>query len=140
MQLHQLKPTQKQKKEKRVGRGGKRGTYSGKGTKGQKARAGHKIRPASRDLLIRIPKLRGFKNKPIKSKPFSINVGDIESKIKENIITKEILADYGLISNPKKGVKILSDGEIKRPLIFKGFKFSAKAKQKIEAAGGKAET
>lgn len=123
-----------------MGRGGKRGTYSGKGTKGQKSRTGHKIRPASRDLLIRIPKLRGFKNKPIKSKMISINVGKIESKVKESVITKDVLVNYGLISNPgRKEVKILSDGEVKRPLIFKGFKVSAKAKQKIEAAGGKVE-
>ncbi|MBI5401341.1 50S ribosomal protein L15 [Candidatus Wolfebacteria bacterium] len=139
MQLYQLRPLQKQKKEKRVGRGGKRGTYSGKGTKGQKARAGHRIRPASRDLLIRIPKLRGFKNKSIKSKMISINVGDIESKVKENVITKDVLVNYGLISSPRKEVKILSDGEVKRHLMFKGFKFSKKAKEKIETAGGKIE-
>lgn len=64
MQLHELKPIHLNKTEKRVGRGGKRGTTSGKGTKGQSARTGHKIRPAVRDLMQRIPKLRGVKNKP----------------------------------------------------------------------------
>lgn len=60
MQLHQLKPLHPNKRPKpRVGRGGKRGTYSGRGQKGQRARAGHRIRPASRDLLQRLPKLRG---------------------------------------------------------------------------------
>ena len=63
MRLHELKPFHPNKSHKRVGRGGKRGTTSGHGTKGQKSRAGHKIRPAERDLIQRLPKLRGFANK-----------------------------------------------------------------------------
>ncbi len=63
MQLYELKPSHKNKKHKRVGRGGKRGTTSGGGTKGQKSRAGHRIRPAERDLIQRLPKLKGFNNK-----------------------------------------------------------------------------
>jgi len=59
MQLHQIQPIHKLKKKKRVGRGGKRGTYCGRGIKGQKARAGAKIRPEIRDLIKRIPKLKG---------------------------------------------------------------------------------
>ncbi|KKU11931.1 MAG: hypothetical protein UX16_C0001G0027 [Parcubacteria group bacterium GW2011_GWB1_45_7] len=62
MQLHELKPTTVNKGKKRIGRGGKRGTYSGKGMKGQKSRAGRRIRPAIRDLMQRTPKLRGAKN------------------------------------------------------------------------------
>ena len=57
MQLHQISPKLKLKKKKLIGRGGKRGTYSGRGMKGQKARAGRKIRPASRDLIQSLPKL-----------------------------------------------------------------------------------
>lgn len=64
MQLHELQPLHPAKNEKRIGRGGKRGTTSGRGTKGQKARSGHRIRPAERDLIQQLPKLRGFKNKP----------------------------------------------------------------------------
>lgn len=64
MQLHELQSLHPNKKEKRVGRGGKRGTYSGRGVKGQSSRAGHRIRPAERDLIQRMPKLRGFANKP----------------------------------------------------------------------------
>ena len=64
MQLHEIQPLHENRKEKRVGRGGKRGTTSGRGTKGQRARAGHRIRPAERDLIQRLPKLRGFANKP----------------------------------------------------------------------------
>lgn len=139
MQLHELKTTTKEKKEKRVGRGGKRGTYSGKGTKGQKARAGHRIRPAIRDLLIRIPKLRGFANKPVYDKVITLNIKDIEKKIKENSITKEILVSAGLAKKSDKQIKILSTGEIKRPLNIKGILVSKKTREKIEAAGGKVE-
>jgi len=63
MQLHQVKPSHKTKTKKRVGRGGKKGTYSGRGIKGQKARAGAKLKPAIRDLIKKIPKLRGYKFK-----------------------------------------------------------------------------
>lgn len=66
MQLHEIQPFHKNRDKKRVGRGGKRGVTSGRGTKGQRARAGHRIRPAERDLIQRLPKLRGFKNKPRK--------------------------------------------------------------------------
>ena len=62
MQLHQLKPDHSRVTEKRIGRGGKRGTYSGRGTKGQHARSGHRIRPAERDFIQRLPKLRGVGN------------------------------------------------------------------------------
>ena len=62
MQLHEIKPTHKLKTKKRVGRGGKKGTYSGRGVKGQKSRAGAKIRPEIRDLIKKMPKKRGYKN------------------------------------------------------------------------------
>ncbi|PIR97790.1 MAG: hypothetical protein COT89_02670 [Candidatus Colwellbacteria bacterium CG10_big_fil_rev_8_21_14_0_10_42_22] len=72
MNLHEISPIHKNKSKKRIGRGGKRGTYSGKGMKGQKSRAGHKIRPASRDLIQQIPKLRGSKNKGPRGKTKTI--------------------------------------------------------------------
>lgn len=142
MQLHQLKPKNKNKNKKRVGRGGKRGTYSGKGQKGQKSRAGRRIRPAIRDLIMRLPKLRGFKNKSLKTRNISVNISDIEKKIfskgiKENFITMEILVKHGLIRKSEKSVKILAEGELKHPIIIKGLKVSKKAKEKIQAAGGK---
>lgn len=59
MQLHELQPKHKLKKQKRIGRGGKRGTYSGRGIKGQKSRAGRKLKPAIREFIKRYPKLRG---------------------------------------------------------------------------------
>ena len=68
MQLHEIKPVHKNESRKRIGRGGKRGTYSGKGMKGQKSRAGKKIRPAVRDLIQRTPKLRGSGDKTAKQR------------------------------------------------------------------------
>ncbi len=63
MQLHELKPIHKRKQPKKIGRGGKRGTYSGKGMKGQKSRAGARMQPIIRELIKRYHKLRGYKNK-----------------------------------------------------------------------------
>jgi len=63
MQLHELKHSNSNNSKKRVGRGGARGSYSGKGMKGQKSRAGKKIRPAIRDLMQRTPKRRGIADK-----------------------------------------------------------------------------
>lgn len=77
MQLHTLKPLHSGRSKKRIGRGGKRGTYSGRGQKGQKSRAGRKIRPAMRDLIQRIPKLRGAGNRRKSRK------SNIRPKIKE---------------------------------------------------------
>lgn len=127
MQLNQLRSNFKRKKEKRIGRGGKRGTTSGRGTKGQKSRAGHRIRPAERDLLIRIPKLRGYKNRPIRPKPKIINVGDLDKLVKGDKINKETL---GL------KIKILGGGEVKKAFMAEGLKISKSAKEKIIKAGG----
>jgi large subunit ribosomal protein L15 len=136
MQLHQLQPTIKSKNKKRIGRGGKRGTYSGKGQKGQKARAGHRIRPAERDLIQRLPKLRGYKFKAFRPKPAILNLSDLEKKIKGDIINRETLLQAGLIKKTAQSVKILANGEIKKPFKIEGIKISESAKKKIEAAGG----
>lgn len=138
MQLHELKPIHKSKSKKRVGRGGKRGTYSGKGTKGQKSRAGHRIRPAERDLIQRLPKLRGFKFKPLEAMSLVINVGDLEKKIKGNIINRQIFIESGFLGkNDKRRIKILGDGEVKKAFHVEGCEISSRAREKILAAGGK---
>lgn len=134
MQLHQLQPEHPlQDKKTRVGRGGKRGTTAGRGTKGQKSRSGHRIRPAERDYLQRLPKKRGYKNKSLKEKlglkPAIINVGDLEKFVKGNLINVKVLPN----------TKILGDGELKKSYTIKGVPMSASAKKKIEAAGGKIE-
>lgn len=139
MQLHELKPTQKIKSRKRVGRGGKRGTYSGRGMKGQKSRAGHRIRPAERDLIQRLPKLRGSKFKPLKSKPVIINIGNLAAKVKSNIINRQTLLQAGLIRKSDKQIKILGlkKGEIKQAFQIDGLEVSKKLRKAIEASGGR---
>ncbi len=125
MQLNNLQNSTK-RKIKRVGRGGKRGTFSGRGTKGQKARSGRRIRPAERDLIIRTPKLRGYKNKPIKLSLPVINVGDLEKRVAGDVINRETLGSF----------KILGNGEVKRAFTVEGLRVSKSAKAKIKKAGG----
>ena len=134
MQLHEF--TIKKKQKKRRGRGGKRGTYSGRGQKGQKSRAGRRIRPALRDLLIRIPKLRGFKNKPLKDKPVVLSIADL-AKLKGTDITIATLKEAHVLSKNFGGtVKILGTGTIGQALNVKGIDVSSSARKAIEAAGG----
>jgi large subunit ribosomal protein L15 len=142
MKLHGLSSIQK--KTQRIGRGGKRGSYSGRGVKGQKSRAGRRIRPAERDLIIRLPKLRGFRNKEKSEKPEVFNIGELSSalasfaKAKEPIIvTKEFLKTAKVLSKRSRGeVKILGNGEITFPISVSGISVSESAKKKIEKAGG----
>ena len=136
MQLHQLKPIHKNKSRKRIGRGGKRGTYSGRGLKGQKSRAGRRIKPATREILSRLPKLRGVKFRTLKPKVKIINLGDLERKLEGDIIDRRVLIESGLIKKSDEEIKILSEGELTRAFKVSGFKVSKKAREKIEKAGG----
>ena len=143
MQLHNIKSKKKKQPRPRIGRGGKRGTYSGRGQKGQRSRAGRVIRKAERDLIIRLPKRRGFRNKPKSDKPMVFNVADLIKKIKpaikekNQIIDLKFLQGIGILSRRFKGeVKILGTGNIDTPVVFKGLKVSKSAKIKIEKAGG----
>lgn len=139
MQLHQLQPKYKAKGKKRIGRGGKRGSYSGKGQKGQKSRAGHRIRPAERDLIQRLPKLRGFKFKSLKSERVIIKIGDLAKKIEGNIINRQVLLQAGLIRKSDGKIKILGSKKetVSRPFQIEGLEISKKLKNIIEAAGGR---
>ncbi len=144
MQLHNLISIEKRKSKKRVGRGGKRGTYSGRGIKGQKSRAGRRIRQAERDLIIRLPKKRGFKNKPTSPKSLVLNLKTVIAKLnpipkkeKPAIIDRNLLSQAGLIPKKYKGdIKILGNHDIKIAVALKGLKFSKSVKIKIEKAGG----
>ena len=137
MQLNELQPKNAlRKKQKRVGRGGKRGTTAGRGQKGQRARSGHRIRPAERDLLIRIPKLRGIKNKSIADSVCIVNVGELARMFPGGAVNKQAFIDLGLIKAKSVRVKILGMGEVKKALTVEGIELSAEAKKKIEAAGG----
>lgn len=135
MQLHNLKPKHESQKEHRIGRGGKRGTYSGRGIKGQKARAGAKIRPHERELLKKIPKLRGYKFKSFRQKPAIINLKDIERVFTgASVITPRALYEKGLMPKIKgrfPRVKVLSVGDTKKKFVFKNIMFSRAARKKV---------
>jgi len=135
MQLHNLKNPLK-RKIKRIGRGGGRGTTSGRGQKGQRARAGHRIRPAERDLLMRLPKLRGVKNKPRLLPARILNVGDLARFAEGKALNRETLLKKGFIGDRRERVKILGGGELKSAFNVSGIPVSLSAKAKIEKAGG----
>lgn len=140
MQLHELKPKTKNKPRKRIARGGKRGTTSGRGTKGQKSRTGHKIRPALREFLKKIPKQRGVKNVVISQKPQAVNIEKLEIHFKDgDKVNPQVLLEKKLVK-PTKGqlpeVKLLGDGNITKKLLVENCQISETAKEKIEKAGG----
>lgn len=120
MQLHQLKRTNPNTSARRVGRGGKRGKTSGRGTKGQKARAGHKIRPEVRDVIKKLPKLRGYSFKAFREKSSPVNVSALAA-FEGEVVTPKLLAERGLVRS-RKGklprVKILGSGDIDRALTI----------------------
>ncbi len=139
MQIHQVKRTIKKKRDKLVGRGGKRGAYSGRGQKGQRQH-GVRVRPYLRDIIKRLPKKRGYRFVSIQEKPVVVNLKILEKKFKEGEkITPKILVEKGIIGL-KKGrvpeVKLLGTGEITKKLLVAECQISAPARQKIEKAGG----
>jgi large subunit ribosomal protein L15 len=141
MQVHQIEF--RLKKDKRIGRGGKKGSYSGRGIKGQKARAGHRIRPALRDFILKLPKKRGWKNIKLEKNVFEVNLEKINEKFNEGeIVSAETLKDKKILKIPKRlkkfQIKILGQGNLTKPLIFDyRLLFSEKAKEKIENSGSK---
>ncbi|MCR4283873.1 MAG: 50S ribosomal protein L15 [Parcubacteria group bacterium] len=140
MQLNEIKTKTPNKSKRRVGRGGKRGTYSGKGMKGQKSRAGRKMRPELRDIIKKIPKKRGYSAPTIEIKPQIVNLADIEAVLPlGKKVTPAELLSLGLIRriNGKiPAVKILGKGDIKKKIEVLKCSVSASAKEKIEKAGG----
>lgn len=140
MELFNLRPIHKKKPRKRVGRGGKRGTYSGRGLKGQKARAGRRPRigfaGGDTPLVKRLPKKRGFRG--LHPKPEIINLADLDKKFKPgDKITPQTLKEVGLVVKIKNGVKILGEGKLTKKLEFNGVLLSKTAKEAIEKVGGK---
>lgn len=154
MNLSNIQPKTKRKAKKRVGRGGKKGTFSGKGTKGQKSRAGAYVRPGFRGGDNRIwqlfPKQRGASKKPGNSSPhkkhrfFQLRKGkfavlnvEFFNRFNDNdTINPEMLAGGGFDIGGSKKIKILGTGKLSKKLKFEGFIYSETAKTKIESAGG----
>jgi len=145
MNLNELKSKTKRKDAKRVGRGGKRGTYSGKGTKGQKSRAGAGFKQGFRGgdnrLWQLFPKLRGATKKPGSNRPHMkhryfqlrhdkvkvFNLNFFNQFEDGKVVTPELFA--------KKEIKVLGEGQLKKRLEFKGFTFSKSAREKILKSG-----
>jgi len=140
MELYQLQPDHPLKKKKRVGRGGKRGTYCGRGSKGQKSRAGRKMQPMIRQFIKRYPKKRGYRVASFRDKPLTISLSILEKNFeKGEIVNMATLVEKKLLERVKSRklrVKILARGELKKALIIDGIEFSNTAKEKIEKAGG----
>lgn len=145
MRQHELAPAPgSRKNRKRVGRGNGsgHGTYSGRGSGGQKSRSGYRIRPGFEGgqlpLIKSLPRKRGFTN--IFRVEYSVvSIGALSVFDDGSEVTLEKLLEAGVVKSLRQPVKILADGEINRSLVVKVNKFSAAAKAKIEAAGGKAE-
>lgn len=142
MMLHDVNQgIHKHKKKMRVGRGlgtGK-GKTSGRGHKGQLARAGYKALPiwegTTSPLVRRVPK-RGFTNS-FALKVLSINVGDLNDLFESgDSVTPEVLQSRGIVKKRFDVLKILGDGELTKKLSLSAHRFSAQAKEKIEKAGG----
>ena len=137
MQLHTLSAPRRRRSQ-RVARGGKRGTYSGRGLKGQKSRAGRRIRPAGRDLIIRLPKKRGFHNKPKTPPALVLQLADLKKV--EGVVDRASLKKAGVISRRFSGpIKVLSNGTASTGLTIRGLAISKGARKKIEEAKGTVE-
>jgi large subunit ribosomal protein L15 len=143
MQTHQLKRKNPNMKRMIVARGGSRGKTAGRGGKGQSARAGNKRRPEWRDIIKKLPKLRGRgvnQNKPVTEKLTVVNIAALESHFSANdMVNPSTLVQHGIVSTYSgriPTIKILGDGELTKALEVSGCTISASAKEKIEKAGG----
>jgi large subunit ribosomal protein L15 len=150
--LSSLKPAQKRRARKRVGRGlgSGKGRYSGRGIKGQKARSGsHTMRPGfeggQTPLYMRLPKQRGPYSKdampmgPHRTQTVPVNLRDLERVFDDGAeATLEAMVEKGLIKNTRVDVKVLGQGELTKKLAVTAHSFSASAREKIENAGGSA--
>ncbi len=140
MQLHELKRENPNRKARQVGRGGTRGKTSGRGGKGQTARAGNKRRPELRDIIKKLPKLRGYRFKSRTMKFTPVNVVALNVFSASDVVTPKSLFEKGIIRRVKGAfpeVKILGTGDLKVKLSVEQCMVSASARAKIEGAGGK---
>jgi large subunit ribosomal protein L15 len=150
LSLSTLKPAQKRADRKRVGRGmgSGKGRYSGRGIKGQKARSGsHKMRAGfeggQMPVYMRMPKQRGPTSQdarpvgPFRTYTQGVNLRDLEARFDDGAdVTIDSLLETGLIRNTRIDVKILGSGDLSKKLNVTAHRFSASAREKIEASGG----
>ncbi|MDP2930132.1 MAG: 50S ribosomal protein L15 [bacterium] len=137
MQSNQLKPN-KNKKSKRIGRGGKKGTTSGKGTKGQSSRAGRRFEPLIRQFIKKYPKLRGYRFHVMPKNFVAVNLDEINELFAEKEVVNSVtlLKKKAIVfpGNKIPQVKILGRGEITKALVFQNCLLSKSAREKIEKA------
>ena len=146
MKLHELSPAAGASKDawrKGRGTGSGNGKTAGRGHKGQNARTGGGVRPGFEGgqipLARRLPK-RGFTNSLFKKEYAIINLETLDSVFNDgDAVSLDVLVERGIIRKELNGLKVLGRGEITKKLTVKAAIFSASAKEKIEAAGGKAE-
>ena len=136
MQIQNITRSSIARRARRIGRGGKRGTYSGKGIKGQKSRAGAKMRPAEREILKKIPKLRGYRFKSFRLQPATVTLFDLEKKFSNgDVVSPEILLNHKLIKRQRgrmpNRIKILGKGKLTKKLTFKNILFSKAVEKAI---------
>ena len=140
MQIHELQPRHRSQGKKIIGRGGKKGSYSGRGGKGQTARSGSKMVPIIRELIKRYPKLKGYRGLTLEDNTVVVNIGVLEKHFKDaetvnpqNLIAKKIIRT---VKGKVPAVKILGTGALTKKIIVERCKISATAKAAIEKAGG----
>ncbi len=147
MKLHELRPGEGSKKRRRrVGRGiaAGQGKTAGRGTKGQLSRSGGSLPPyfegGQLPLVRRLPFARGvgFRD-PWRVRFTAVNLERLKGFRKGSVVTPKRLADAGIIKRPDEWVVVLGRGELKKPLTVRAHRFSASARAKIEAAGGRVE-
>lgn len=146
MQLHEIQRNTSQRVSTRVGRGGKRGKTSGRGMKGQKSRAGHRIRPEMRDIIKKIPKLRGHGKNRARTvhsgrvRPVTVNLRDL-NRVYSNgdTVSPQTLVEKDVLTT-RRGkapvVKILGNGDIALKLTVNNCELSKIATEKLTKAGG----
>ncbi len=138
MQLHSLARVHKNKRSIAVGRGGKRGKTAGRGTKGQNARAGRKKRPELRDIIKKLPKLRGYHFASITPKPIAISLRTLERRMpKGGPVSPELLVAAGMLTAAQvvRGVKLVGN-TISIKVAVSSCAVSAGARKAIIGAGG----
>lgn len=140
MQVHELRVGRKRRKRLGRGIGSRRGTYSTRGVKGQKARAGARLRPGFEGgrtpLYARLPKRRGFHS--LAPKAVVVTLGDLDVSFASGaVVTVSALKRIGLVGKRARKVKILADGTLTKSLVVTGVPVSASARSAIEKVGGR---
>lgn len=140
MQTHTIKPKNSNQPKNRVGRGGKKGTYSGKGVKGQLSRSGKSLQPIIREVIKRYPKLKGYRVTSKGVDKVVLNVSDLQGSFNDkDVVSPEVLVERNIVRTVKgkmPKIKILGNGDLKKAVQVQGCEVSVSAKEKIEKAGG----